>query len=257
MSNQKPPRIVGFKLNVADVERSLDFYTRALGFELAERTGRRARLRLGKEAIELIERRDGQPYPQERAANDPWFQHFAIAVSNMDAGYRRLLAYGHEPISIGGPQQLPPSTGSVIAYKFRDPDGHPLELSYIPGSDWLKQPAGAHPFLGIDHTGIAVGNREQSLEFYSELGFRLESRGFNTGPEQDRLDGLKGVQLDIDIIRAGPGPHLELLHYRSPEPRPSQSFAQEDIPSTVVIMDGSPGLSRGSDPDGHLISEFF
>ena len=31
-----------------------------------------------------------------------------------------------------GPQLLPPSTGSVTAFKVRDPDGHPLELSYNP-----------------------------------------------------------------------------------------------------------------------------
>ena len=41
-------------------------------------------------------------------------------------------AAGWRPISEGGPQLLPPSNGAVRAFKFRDPDGHPLELIWFP-----------------------------------------------------------------------------------------------------------------------------
>ena len=267
-------RIARIKLVVADLKAVGTFYADALGFELASHTEGSAVLRLGAQEIELITTATaGRPYPEPHAANDPWFQHFAIAVSDMHAAYARLSRYAEQPISEGGPQLLPPSTGSVTAYKFRDPEGHPLELSHIPESAWAHAP-GAGPFLGVDHTALAVRDLEASLAFYTQvLGFTQEGRFLNKGAEQDRLDGLAGVQLDIAALRTiGPGPHVELLHYRQP---PSAAAPHEirpdDIAATRLVLDvASSGLTavldhRGvrwrsapdgivcSDPDGHLI----
>ena len=48
-------------------------------------------------------------------------------------GYARLSAHaGWTTISTDGPQLLPASSGGVTAYKFRDPEGHPLELIAFP-----------------------------------------------------------------------------------------------------------------------------
>jgi catechol 2,3-dioxygenase-like lactoylglutathione lyase family enzyme len=276
-------KIVRFGLNVGYLERACAFYENALGFERlqsVEPTHGRTVLHLGKQELEL-QATDGLPYPAPRTASDPWFQHFAIAVSDMTAAYRRLSRHAQQPISQGGPQLLPSSTGSVTAYKFRDPDGHPLELSYIPHSDWLAgdKRTGENPFLGIDHSALAVQDLDASVRFYTDiLGLTEAGRFLNQGPEQDRLDGLAGTRLDIVALKTTEaGPHIELLHYRSPIPvaktyvmRPDAVAAtrlilsvadlarinsrldQTVIQSSIVI--DSEGLrTQLQDPDGHRV----
>jgi catechol 2,3-dioxygenase-like lactoylglutathione lyase family enzyme len=248
-------------LNVHDLEGVAAFYIGALGFsEGADEGAGRTRLRLGAEEIVLIRQPPEAPaYPQPRAANDPWFQHFAIAVSDMESAYARLERYNAAPISTGGPQQLPPSTGSVIAYKFRDPEGHPLELSYIPGSAWLTTPGRDERgiFLGIDHTALASQDLDASAAFYRGLGFLDGPRFLNTGVEQDRLDGLLGVELDIAVLSSpGAGPHIELLHYRAPSPAPRTARGSLDIAASQTVLQARSPMEIGtrSDPDGHLIT---
>jgi catechol 2,3-dioxygenase-like lactoylglutathione lyase family enzyme len=233
-------QIARIALNVADLDGACAFYIEALGFRrLADPSTQAVILALGAQEIELRQS-TGRPYPQPCAANDPWFQHFAIAVCDMSAAYRRLSRYAQQPISTGGPQLLPPSTGSVTAYKFRDPEGHPLELSYIPGSAWLAQAnAGRDPCLGIDHSALAVGDLGVSAAFYTDiLGFSLAGRGLNEGAEQDRLDGLEQARVDIlSLDTAEAGPHVELLHYRSPPASASaRHTALEDIAATRLIL---------------------
>lgn len=277
-------RIVRIGLNVADLDRAVAFYTEALGFTAGTATRRAAAgvavLRLGAQEIELVRHdRPGEPYPAPRAANDPWFQHFAIVVADMDSAYVRLTALGtgmgYQPISKGGPQRLPPETGSVIAYKFRDPDGHPLELSFIPGSAWLGANAPNGLFLGIDHSGLAVTDIEASIAFYARLVFVETMRLLNRGPAQDRLDGLTGAEVDIVVLEAeGGGPHLELLHYRHPKShQPPLKVATRSINATRLIVTAvaadcpedlalvataslvrlDADASLVPDPDGHLI----
>ena len=86
----------------------------------------------------------GHAYPLGNRSNDLWFQHLAIVVSDMDAAYAHLgLAEGWQAISDNGPQQLPLSNGGVRAFKFRDPDGHPLELIWFPSSAHNDAPTAA------------------------------------------------------------------------------------------------------------------
>jgi catechol 2,3-dioxygenase-like lactoylglutathione lyase family enzyme len=240
-------------LNVTDLARSLAFYRDALGFELLAA----GRLRLGREEIELRPT-DGRPYPRPRAANDPWFQHFAIAVSDMAAAHAHLRQFNLEPISSHGPQLLPASTGSVTAFKFRDPDGHPLELSYIPGSPWLAAPPSASPFLGVDHTALAAIDLTAGVAFYESLGMTVSGRYLNQGPEQDRLDGLPGVELDIVALAASDeGPHIELLHYRSPPSSAPMARQAGDVAGTVTVLTAREPFAGPSvdlhDPTGHRL----
>lgn len=253
------------ELVVTDLAAALRFYVEALGFEATgtvQRTaGKMATLQLGGTRLNLIAFDDaGAPYPSPRAANDPWFQHFAVAVSDMPAAYAQLSRYPHEPISTGGPQLLPPSTGSVTAYKFRDPDGHPLELSFNPaaaGAGAAGTAGGATstagPFIGIDHSAIAVAELEPSIAFYTGLGFQVAERLVNTGPEQDRLDGLSGVVVDIIVLKGEAGPHLELLHYRRPLPAAAVAVAPGDVAATRLLLSGAGDGGSRRDPDGHLI----
>ena len=249
-------RIARLALNVRDLDRTIAFYCDALGFAVAERGADRARLAIGAQAIELVHTPDAAPYPEQTAANDPWFQHFAIPVADMAAAYAHLAGFTQVPISAGGPQLLPPNTGSVTAYKFRDPEGHPLELSFAPGSDWSRATSGAL-FLGIDHTALAVRDLEASIAFYSGLGFREGGRSLNQGPEQSRLDGLGDAVVEIvNLLTPDAGPHIELLHYRYPKPVEPRVIGGSDIAATRIVLDTADLAVAGrcvADPDGHLL----
>lgn len=238
-------RIAGIGLNVTSVERATTFYA-ALGF----RAVGLGELAFGDARLELTAA-TGAAYPEPRSANDAWFQHFALAVADIEAAAAAVLAAGATPISHGGPQLLPPNTGSVTAYKFRDPDGHPLELSLIPGSAWLRDAAPGAVFLGVDHTAVAVADLVASQRWYEARGFREIGRSRNTGPEQDRLDGLDGVVVDIVALAPpGPGPHLELLCYRAPSAAAPRRVADGDIAATRMLMTGG---GAAIDLDGHRI----
>jgi catechol 2,3-dioxygenase-like lactoylglutathione lyase family enzyme len=250
-------RIARIALTVSDLEGACAFYVSALGFtKVAERVqegaafelltglgGARAQvavLRLAEQEIELAAFSPaGAPFSKPMAANDPSFQHFAIAVYDMAAAYAQLSGAAQTAISVGGPQRLPPSTGSVTAYKFRDPEGHPLELSFIPDSDWTS--GGASPtFRGVDHTALAVSDLEASTAFYRDLiGLQPSGRGLNQGPEQDRLDGLTQVALEISVLRSPrPGPHIELLHYRAPRAvQPMTPSRPNDVGATRTVIE--------------------
>jgi catechol 2,3-dioxygenase-like lactoylglutathione lyase family enzyme len=295
-------RIARIGLTVPHLDASCAFYCEALGFEevrrerrsgsafaaLAGLAGARAEasiLRLGAQEIELVAYEvTGRPYPTPRGAADPWFQHFAIVTSEMDAAYQSLQSRtGWTPISSNGPQQLPPDKGSIVAFKFRDPDGHPLELSWFPpekAGAWGKADA-SRLFLGIDHSALAVRDMAKSQEFYRNgLGLLPAGSQLNAGPTQAGLDGLPGAEVEISSLNTEEdGPHLELLHYRGGHGQPFDRFAANDVAATRIISAArnsealaaasttrggrrvsAPGARPGrellSDPDGHLIELF-
>ncbi|WP_445626197.1 VOC family protein [Nostoc sp. DSM 114167] len=235
-------RIRAIGLTVTNCNRSLDFYTQALAFELVSditvegqdysdlggvtgTTIRIVTLRLGDEPIELMEYLNiqGKPIPSDSQSNDLWFQHLAIVVSDMDRAYTHLRSFPIEPISVA-PQTIPPenkASGGVRAFKFKDPDGHDLELIWFPpdkGQDKWHQ--NSHSlFLGIDHSAIAISNTEQSLHFYCNLlGMQIDSRSLNWGATQSRLDNLPGAEVKITALRpVQDGVGIELLDYIVPE----------------------------------------
>ncbi|QIR35561.1 VOC family protein [Tolypothrix sp. PCC 7910] len=242
-------RIRAIGLTVKSCDRSLDFYTQALAFELVSDitveeqyyselegvTGAKIRivtLRLGDELIELMEYLNiqGKPIPSNSQSNDLWFQHLAIVVSDMDRAYTHLRSFSIEPISVA-PQTIPPgnqASGGVRAFKFKDPDGHDLELIWFPpdkGQDKWHQNTN-RLFLGIDHSAIAISNTEQSLNFYRNLlGMQINSRSLNWRATQSRLDNLPGAEVKITALRpVQDGMGIELLDYIVPEqgrPMPS------------------------------------
>lgn len=241
-------------ITVADAERAADFYTRVLGFErvsaieaagpayerLLQVPGARlaiVRLRLGDEAIELVEFRAprGRPVPADSRSHDRWFQHVAIVVSDMDRAHARLRDHGAQAIS-PAPQRLPDwnaSAAGIRAFYFRDPDGHALELIWFPPGkgDPRWQRGGDRLFLGIDHTAIAVADTEASLACYRDvLGLRVAGGSENFGPEQERLNAVAGAHLRITTLRAPAGPGVELLQYLAPgdgRPAPADTRAND------------------------------
>src|SRR5262249_1333328 len=121
-------------MTVADMDRSVDFYSRVLGFTPvsdAEVAGdsweqlrdvfpirmRVVRLRPGQEHLELTEylAPRGRPAPVDARSNDRWFQHVAIVVGDMDRAYQWLHDQRVTYVS-SGPQRLPdwnPNAGGI------------------------------------------------------------------------------------------------------------------------------------------------
>jgi catechol 2,3-dioxygenase-like lactoylglutathione lyase family enzyme len=283
------PAVGAVSLVVADLCRSLRFYREVLSFrqigpEMAETTtvgadhyaARTVQVGLGDELLELTQFCGvaGRPVPTDSRANDRWFQHVAIVVSDMRRAHARLVDAGTTLIS-AGPQRLPCSNrdaAGIVALYFKDPDGHPLELIHFPaGKGDRKWHQGGPLLQGIDHTAIVVADTGASLRFYRDgLGLRIVGQGLNHGPEQERLSGVASACVRITSLRAQSGPGIELLEYLSPRvgrPRPAGGHVYDLGRSrTRIAVRRSEPTSVGSivhsskrvatlvcDPDGHSV----
>jgi catechol 2,3-dioxygenase-like lactoylglutathione lyase family enzyme len=253
---------------VADMERSVQFYSQALSFQktsdqnLSSST-RVVRMKLGDESIELVQFKGkrGQPVPRDSRSNDRWFQHIAIVVSDMDRAYAVLKANHAESASIA-PQRLPDwnkNAAGIRAFYFKDPDGHPLEILQFPAGkgDPKWQRRSGKLFLGIDHTAIVVADTEASLKFYrGQLGFRVAGESENYGQEQERLNNVPGAHLRITSLRAQSGPGIELLEYLAPRTGrqlPSPALPPDLVHRQTVLIARDPIVESQilHDPDGH------
>lgn len=259
--------ITAFRLTTADATRLARFYGE-LGFavhesepigaeEMAllglEGAGFRVTLRLGGQRIDLESfEAPGRPYPADATAADLCFQHFAIETDDAAVAWKRAEALGAVPISSGGPVRLPPATGVAAAIKFRDPEGHPLELlQLLP--EQARPWSGTH-LLGIDHSAISVSDVGASRRFYEALGLSVSDPTLNEGPTQMALDGLPEAEVDVvPMLPQQDTPHLELLGYRRPKPigYPASGLRPNDVAATRIVWAADRDeLIR--DPDGHL-----
>jgi catechol 2,3-dioxygenase-like lactoylglutathione lyase family enzyme len=253
-------------MTVSDMDRSVNFYTKVLSFQkvsdvevlgteyerLQGLFGVRLRvvkLQLGNEQIELTEylTPKGRPIPIDSRSNDRWFQHIAIAVSDMDKAYQQLRKYRVQHASTA-PQRIPDSNkaaAGIRAFYFKDPDGHNLEIIYFPagkGDQKWQQPTN-RTFLGIDHTAIVVSNTATSLKFYRDLlGLKLAGESTNYGTEQAHLNNVQDARLHISGLRSTSGPGIEFLEYI--EPKDGRSLPADAKPNdlshwqtTLVVKD--------------------
>ncbi|OWK29418.1 VOC family protein [Sphingomonas dokdonensis] len=258
-------RIAGFRLVTQQPETLVAFYA-ALGFtvdpphpiaaeELAmlgiAGAGVRWPMRLGG-ALVALDRYDmpGSPYPAEADAAAACFQHLALVTDDAQAAWDRARLAGATPIGTGDPVTLPPSSGGVTAMKFRDPEGHPLELLHFP--DAAKKGWRGTGLLGIDHSAIVVRDLAASEAFYAAHGLTRGNASLNRGHEQAMLDGLDDPVADVVPMKPNTAPpHVELLHYRRPVEPPAAPVAVNDVAATRIVWHGGdPALLR--DPDGHL-----
>jgi catechol 2,3-dioxygenase-like lactoylglutathione lyase family enzyme len=224
-------------------------------------------LELGEQWVELVAfDSPGRPYPVGAHSNDAIFQHFAIVVADMREAYARLLtAPGWSPITLSGPQQLPANTGGMGAFKFRDPEGHPLELLAFPADStpeyWRLRGSG-DVCLGIDHTALDVAETARSIAFYEALGFAAAGASRNRGEAQQRLDDVAAPVVEVTALSARRAtPHLELLCYRTPQREKRRRVRNNDIAATRTVLAVERGAqdSRKSpsfilDPDGHRVA---
>jgi catechol 2,3-dioxygenase-like lactoylglutathione lyase family enzyme len=282
MLNSEIKRLARFWLTTTDAEGLSIFYQQAVGFRRLA-AGRRSgpdferltelevgadsiTLGLGDEVVELLQfDQPGRPYPAEATSSDLSFQHFAIVVTDIQAAYQRLCSVGGwTAISTDGPQKLPLSSGGVSAFKFRDPDGHPLELLAFPDGKspehWRAQ-SKSELFLGIDHSAICVSDSERSIAFYETLGLHAATPTLNTGMEQERLDAVIDAQVEVTALEpTSATPHVELLCYRSAGRGGDIVPRSNDIAATRMVFEAD-GRSSGDanysqallDPDGHYL----
>lgn len=283
-------RLLRIRLCSSEATRLAAFYEAALGFsrvsvehfsgvraqELFAVGGRvlRITLDLGGQRLALLQFIDqrGRVYPVGTNASDLIFQHFAIVVADMATAMTQLERVpGWSPITSGGPQQLPASSGSVTAFKFRDPDGHPLELLSFPPDGvpehWQRQES-ANPFLGVDHSAISVSDTARSVAFYQSLGFEVTNRSVNDGPAQSRLDHLHQPVVEVTGMSVGDAPpHLELLCYRSTGDSGPLRLPANDVAATCLVLERNerlapyqasrPPVQNLVDPDGHHLMIVF
>jgi catechol 2,3-dioxygenase-like lactoylglutathione lyase family enzyme len=253
-------RIERIVITVSDLDRTEAFYRDGLGFATMARKaiadpaiGRllgisgpidTLTMALGREQIEFMRFQErGRSYPDDSRSPDLWFQHFAVVVSDMDAAYARLQTVQFKPISDGGPQTLPKEDGGVRAFKFRDPDGHPLELLYFPagqGREVWHSHDQLPVDLGIDHTAISVSETPASMAFYRGLlGMKAAYEVTNKGAAQDRLDGIEDARVRITGLRprSRDGAGIELLDYpNEPRGRPSPASRTNDLWHAHIVM---------------------
>lgn len=300
---------IGF--TVSDMERSIAFYRDVLTFKPVNDVevdgpeydrlygifGVRARvvkLQLGTQHLELTQflaPPDLRPIPVPSYSHDLWFQHVAIVVRDMEVAWAHLRKHHVRQIS-PRPVTIPmsnPAAAGIQAIKFRDPDGHNLELLRFPEDKGhpLWKTRGTNLFLGIDHTAVTVRSTESSLKFYRDLlGLTVAGGTVNMGPEQEHLDGLPGARARVTGLapKAGP-PGVEFLEYELPtagRPFPADSHptdlwhwqttlvvsdvdaaaaalkdtAQCVSSSVVTLPDKSLGFTKGvlvRDSDGHAV----
>jgi len=229
-------------ITVKDMNRSVKFYQEILGFRKIsdnEYSGteferleaifglniRVVRMQLGDEFIELTDylTAGGRSIPEDQRANDLFFQHIAIVVSDMEKAFDQLKKFNVEYVSTS-PQTLPVTNvaaAGIKAFYFHDLDGHNLELIYFPpgkgNPKW--QASGGKIFLGIDHTAIGVSSTENGQKFYQDiLGIERKGDSWNFGTEQEHLNNVEGASLHITGFRAASGPGVEFLQYLQPGP---------------------------------------
>ena len=282
-------------------DRLADFYEAAFGFVrtgdasttetafgkligIPNATARIVCLQLGQQKIELAAiSPSGRSYPHGVSGRSPLFQHFAIVVSDMATAFARLSEYeGWKPISTDGPQLLSASSGGATAYKFQDPEGHPLELiAFARDAVLVKwQETSGTGCLGIDHSAISIADTERSVRFYRRLGLRRIGGSLNSGSAQDKLDNVAGALVEVTAL-APPrfsAPHIELLCYRSVSERETALPGTNDVAATRLVLEvrddemdalcaqntdallsGPVQFEQGAlramlrDPDGHLL----
>jgi len=242
----KALRLARIEMVCGNPEVLAEFYQAAFGFlrpgcAPTPATSGDVELRLGGQTNRLVcPKPGGRSYPDDVAGWSPLFQHIAIVVVDMARACAHLSTLsGWTPISTSGPQVLPAASGGVSAFKFRDPEGHPLELIAFPPHAVPPQWQATLPniCLGIDHSAISVSSTATSIEFYEGLGLDRSGGSLNVGREQALLDNVSNAVVEVTALTpAAATPHVELLCYRGDFDRRVQPQASNDTAATRLVL---------------------
>jgi catechol 2,3-dioxygenase-like lactoylglutathione lyase family enzyme len=116
--------------------------------------------------------------------------------------------------------------------------------------------------LRLEHVGVVVGDLDEAVAFFADVGLELDGRMSVGGEEVDRIVGLEGVQNDVAMMRTPDGHgKLELISFHTPpspagDPHaPSNApglrhllFAVDDIGATVARLQ-----ARGAELVGEVV----
>lgn len=223
-------------INVTDIARSVDFYTRFLGTRTLEVSDDAALLDAETATLRLA--RVESPEGTTWVADDlqAGFRHVGFKVSDLDERVAALHA-------ANVPFQLEPihAEGDVRITFFYDPDGTLLELVEGPlqyhevydqnavDNDWgLGTPTQPR----FDHVAETVSDLEVTKDYFGQFGYQLMS-GIHQ-PSDPR-------GFEINFLRAGDS-SLEIFTYESAEK--SQRAPQITAPGFVAAeLDGVPPAS--------------
>jgi catechol 2,3-dioxygenase len=177
-------------LTVADLERSLEYYRRAIGLEVLDRAGAGAALGAGgRELLALTEEPGARP-----AGRHAGLYHFALLVPDRADLARWLAHAARDRLPLVG---LSDHFVSEVLY-LSDPDGHGIEIYWDrPREVWegqvaermttqaldvdgLLREAGTEPFDGLaagtlmGHVHLKVAEIAETVTFYRDtLGFAM------------------------------------------------------------------------------------
>jgi len=119
-------RVDHFVLTVADIERTCDFYVRALGFSVVTFGQGRKALTFGDQKINL--HRSGAEFEPKARRPTPGSADFCLVTSwPLEQVVERLTAAG---IMVEeGPVARTGAVGPISSVYFRDPDGNLIEVA--------------------------------------------------------------------------------------------------------------------------------
>jgi catechol 2,3-dioxygenase len=187
-------RLGAVELRVTELERSIDFYTRIVGMQVAAREGRTATLHAGGEAIVTLREQPGARQPHREAG----LYHFALLFPSREELARVGRRVAETRTRIDGASDH----RTHEAIYLPDPDGIGVELAadrpreywprlddgqfYSHGPQPLDvralfatvehEPASAlaDPALRVGHIHLHVGDLDASTRFYRDgLGFAV------------------------------------------------------------------------------------
>ncbi len=113
-------------LTVADIEASLDFYTRVLGMEAVVFAGGRKALAFGSQKINLHQA--GREFEPKAAKPTPGSTDLCL-LTTLPLGQIQAHLATHAVPVIEGPVRRTGATGPILSVYFRDPDGNLIEVA--------------------------------------------------------------------------------------------------------------------------------
>jgi len=119
-------RIDHLVLTVADIERSVEFYSRVLGMRRVDFAGGRIALQFGAQKINLHQ--SGKEFEPKAQRVMPGSADLCFIIDTPLAdAIEQVRQHGIDIIE--GPLERSGATGAIISAYLRDPDGNLLELS--------------------------------------------------------------------------------------------------------------------------------